>query len=261
VRDSDELSAEIPYDFICIASGAAPHALPQATGVEGGAVLSLRDTDSVASLAARLGEAGRVMVVGNGGIALELMCATVGLKSPTCSPHLQRCTEKLAPRHRVGHPSRKHRRCVLRPGCGAPYERHHSSITIFQGAFLQQVLAVRDLAGGAGGATGAAAGAQLPLSGLSAALPLGDSLGSAVGPRWAAVLLQQPGAQSPPSLPLASVHAEMGCEVSRIEALAAGPLRVQLSNGTAVDVATVVNATGVVPAVSWCVWRLCKTLS
>jgi len=142
-----------------------------------------------------------------------------------------------------------------------PNERHHSSITLFQGAFLQQVLAVQDLAGGAGGATGAAAGAQLPLSGLSAALPLGGSLGSAVGPRWAAVLLQQPGAQSPPSLPLASVHAEMGCEVSRIEALAAGPLRVQLSNGTAVDVATVVNATGVVPAVSWCVWRLCKTLS
>jgi len=75
VRDRDELSAEIPYDRICIAAGAAPHALPQATGVEGGAVLSLRDSDSVASLAARLGGAGRVMVVGNGGIALELMCA------------------------------------------------------------------------------------------------------------------------------------------------------------------------------------------
>ena len=38
-------------------------------------VLTLRDTDSVATLAQRLRGARRIMVVGNGGIAMELMCA------------------------------------------------------------------------------------------------------------------------------------------------------------------------------------------
>ena len=36
-------------------------------------VLTIRDTDSVARLAARLERSRRVVVVGNGGIALELM--------------------------------------------------------------------------------------------------------------------------------------------------------------------------------------------
>ncbi len=36
-------------------------------------VLTVRDTDSVAELAARLAGAARVVVAGNGGIALELV--------------------------------------------------------------------------------------------------------------------------------------------------------------------------------------------
>jgi hypothetical protein len=43
-------------------------------------VLTLRDTDSVAQLSARLRGARRVMVVGNGGIALELVGALRGVQ-------------------------------------------------------------------------------------------------------------------------------------------------------------------------------------
>jgi hypothetical protein len=39
-------------------------------------VLTLRDTDSVAQLVARLRGARRVLLLGNGGIALELVCVS-----------------------------------------------------------------------------------------------------------------------------------------------------------------------------------------
>lgn len=86
----------LPYDKLCICAGARPKQLPpsvfQASAVCAGPgeaaqqahqdaevaalqqhVLTIRDTDSVARLAARLRHSRRVVVVGNGGIALELM--------------------------------------------------------------------------------------------------------------------------------------------------------------------------------------------
>ena len=44
-----------------------------------GCVVTVKDTDSVAALATRLRTARRIMVVGNGGIAMELMCVQVEL--------------------------------------------------------------------------------------------------------------------------------------------------------------------------------------
>ena len=95
----------LPYDKLCICAGARPKQLPSAlfraaaaAAADGGQagqqgqqqpepapaqgaeleelqsrVLTIRDTDSVARLAAQLRGARRVAVVGNGGIALELM--------------------------------------------------------------------------------------------------------------------------------------------------------------------------------------------
>ena len=59
----------IPYDKLCVCTGARPKGL----GVASPHVLTLRDDESVQALCARLLGARRVMVVGNGGIALELM--------------------------------------------------------------------------------------------------------------------------------------------------------------------------------------------
>ena len=72
---ADGRHEELPYDRLCVASGARPRQLACAAGH---AVLQLRDTDDVRALAARLNTARRVLLVGNGGIALELVCVLQG---------------------------------------------------------------------------------------------------------------------------------------------------------------------------------------
>lgn len=64
---------EVLFDALCVACGARPRPLPGVPQSLRG-VLTVRDTDSVASLAAALHAARRVLVVGNGGIAMELVC-------------------------------------------------------------------------------------------------------------------------------------------------------------------------------------------
>lgn len=71
VVSADGEHSELAYDRLCIASGARPRPLACAASH---AVLQLRDTDDVRALAARLNTARRVLLVGNGGIALELVC-------------------------------------------------------------------------------------------------------------------------------------------------------------------------------------------
>lgn len=78
----------LPFDKLCICAGARPKQLPpvvfrSASGAEAAQgeelaalqrrVLTIRDTDSVQRLGRQLRHAARVAVVGNGGIALELM--------------------------------------------------------------------------------------------------------------------------------------------------------------------------------------------
>lgn len=60
---------ELSYAKLCICSGVRPKLL-----LEGHpAVVGLRDSQSAEDLCRRLGTARRVVVVGNGGIALELV--------------------------------------------------------------------------------------------------------------------------------------------------------------------------------------------
>jgi hypothetical protein len=71
----------LSYDRLCIASGARPNLIADSAHVIG-----IRDTESVSQLAKRLSSARRVLVVGNGGIALELVQALQlrGLSSSEC---------------------------------------------------------------------------------------------------------------------------------------------------------------------------------
>lgn len=67
----------VPYDKVCIATGGKPKKLYIDAPAD--AVLTLRDSHSVDMLKKRLENAKKVVIVGNGGIALELACALKGL--------------------------------------------------------------------------------------------------------------------------------------------------------------------------------------
>lgn len=56
------------YDTVCICSGASPKRV-----LDSDEVMTLRDTDSIMSVGERLARCGSLMVVGNGGIALDLV--------------------------------------------------------------------------------------------------------------------------------------------------------------------------------------------
>ena len=66
--DSNGDPLHIPYDRLCLCTGARPKLIANHPNVIG-----LRDQHSVEELLGRLRTAGRVAVVGNGGIALELI--------------------------------------------------------------------------------------------------------------------------------------------------------------------------------------------
>jgi hypothetical protein len=69
----------VSYSKLCICSGVRPKLLGTHRNIIG-----LRDMDSVQQLSARLATARRVVVVGNGGIALELV------HEVTCAQFLNR---------------------------------------------------------------------------------------------------------------------------------------------------------------------------
>eukprot|EP00775_Hariotina_reticulata_P012611 gene12611-12741_t len=62
-------SSPIAFDKLCICCGARPKAL----GFQHERIVTLRDTQSVEEFARQLGAVRRIAVVGNGGIALELV--------------------------------------------------------------------------------------------------------------------------------------------------------------------------------------------
>lgn len=61
----------IKYKYLCLCMGAKPKLIPQATNNP--CVIGIRDTDSVDSFINKLVEARKVAIVGNGGIASELV--------------------------------------------------------------------------------------------------------------------------------------------------------------------------------------------
>lgn len=61
----------IKYQFLCLCTGAFPKLIPQADNYS--EIMGIRDTDSVDTLVSKLSKAKRIAVVGNGGIATELI--------------------------------------------------------------------------------------------------------------------------------------------------------------------------------------------
>jgi NAD(P)H-nitrite reductase large subunit len=64
---------------VCICTGAQPRVLPGAASCEE-RILTLRDVESVHSLQEKLKDAKRVVIVGNGGIATELVYKVRGVQ-------------------------------------------------------------------------------------------------------------------------------------------------------------------------------------
>ncbi|KRT79338.1 FAD dependent oxidoreductase [Oryctes borbonicus] len=62
---------KITYEYLCICIGALPKLIPQAK--DNPYILGIRDTDSVEQFISKLSSSKRVMIVGNGGIASELV--------------------------------------------------------------------------------------------------------------------------------------------------------------------------------------------
>lgn len=62
---------KIQYKFLCLSMGAKPKLIPQAKNNP--YVLGIRDTDSVEALVRKLNKSRKIVVVGNGGIASELV--------------------------------------------------------------------------------------------------------------------------------------------------------------------------------------------
>ncbi|XP_058061750.1 pyridine nucleotide-disulfide oxidoreductase domain-containing protein 1 [Anopheles bellator] len=73
-----ENGKQIKYRYLCLCTGARPNIIEKAHGSEH--VLGIRDTESVAELQKRISTASRLVVVGNGGIASELVYEMEGME-------------------------------------------------------------------------------------------------------------------------------------------------------------------------------------
>ncbi|KAK9709610.1 Rubredoxin NAD+ reductase C-terminal domain [Popillia japonica] len=66
-----DINIKINYEYLCICTGARPKLIPQAK--DNPYVLGIRDTDSIEYFIERLKDSKKIAVVGNGGIASELI--------------------------------------------------------------------------------------------------------------------------------------------------------------------------------------------
>lgn len=210
----------LPYDKLCICTGSQPRRLLNSPHV-----LVLRDTDSVAKLAERLQTAARAVVVGNGGIALELAQALKGIDVTW----------------------------IVRHG--------HIGDAFFDVDAAQFLL--EELQHGRGGdrsTTQAAASAGTASSGTSthkarpsSATNGGQSpatLGHAVGPKWTAALPERRDLAAGLSIEYAAEVADVR---QRDSATGDSHLEVVLTDGRVIPTDVVISVIGVDPgpAVSW----------
>ncbi|KFM26780.1 Pyridine nucleotide-disulfide oxidoreductase domain-containing protein 1 [Auxenochlorella protothecoides] len=219
----------LAFDRLCIATGAGPIHLPGSDS--NGAVLTLRDTHSIAALAQRLRSARHVAVIGNGGIALELIYSLRGLNVSWVVRHAH-----------IGDAffDADAARFLLDTLQGCQGSVSAPAMDGAEGSCVE---------GGAVGGSDATAG-----SGVAQARqregPPGALLGHAVGPTWIKHLAhgQRGGALT--------LH--LGCEVERVSrGTAPGdpggpwPVALELSDGRWVCADVAVAALGVTPSTEW----------
>ncbi|XP_072233755.1 pyridine nucleotide-disulfide oxidoreductase domain-containing protein 1 [Leuresthes tenuis] len=212
------------YEKLCICSGGRPKLLTQ----DNPHVLGIRDTDSAQEFQKRLSKAKRIVVVGNGGIALELVYEVQGCEviwavkdkaigntffDPGAAQFLIPSLEANKPE--VAAPCRRPRYTTEEPAPGAP----------------QTFTAEPNSRGRSSGAT---------------------EPGSALGPDWHQGIVLRGTEQVS-----RRVSVEYQCEVERIfsseeqtlkpESAGSWPVYIQLTNGKTFGCDVVVSATGVVP--------------
>jgi NAD(P)H-nitrite reductase large subunit len=232
---------QIPYSQLCICTGAAPKKI-----IQHDHVIALRDQDSIQDMHKRLQAARRVMVVGNGGIALELVHAlrTVKLVWAMRNSHIGDAffdldaaaflfSEIESNASAASHPS--HGSLELQNGHDEEGKRHGGN-ALPRMRRLQRSGSIsftqRQGWPGEDGELG---------------------LGRAVGPEWTESLAAFGASSS------AGLQVEYNCEVSALvdasdspdDDAEQWPLHVRLSNGAVHGVDFVVSATGVTPSTAW----------
>jgi NADPH-dependent 2,4-dienoyl-CoA reductase/sulfur reductase-like enzyme len=208
----------LPYSKLCLCTGSSPKRL-----LESPEVVTVRDTDSVAGMAAMLarfkgnGRQPKIMVVGNGGIALDLVAGVRGVDVCWVVRHTN-----------IGD-------AFFDGECGAFLEEEMWGLREGGGA---QVRGNANVSDGRKTLVAPTSSTKQPLMG-----------GASVGPAWAAALAS--GGDSEEPYGELVIHKE--CEVLGVRKL--GDLcEVELSNGTVIsDVSLIISAIGVdpTPNVAW----------
>ncbi|XP_035915949.1 LOW QUALITY PROTEIN: pyridine nucleotide-disulfide oxidoreductase domain-containing protein 1 [Anopheles stephensi] len=202
----------IQYQFLCLCTGARPNIIDKAKGNAN--VIGIRDTESVEEFRKRIHTANRLVVVGNGGIASELVYEVDGMeeihwviKDPYISSTFVDSGAATFFRERL---SKK----------AGGTEKQKTIYKRMRYTDQQQEAA-----------TG------------------GAKRGAALGPDWhRAFDIQKHGDGSSRSGNKVTIHHSV--EVEDIHEINSG-LKVLLTDGTTLECDFVVSATGVVPAISW----------
>lgn len=199
----------LPFDAACVATGARPRAAHPHP-----AVRVLRDTDSVNVLAAELARARRVVVAGNGGIALGLAAALAAVDVVWAAKH--------------GH-------------VGDAFFDADAA------AWLAKRLAAARAGGGKAGA--APAPPTRATTAATTATVRATGYGAAAGPGWADALA----AAAAGAGRAGALDVRLRATVAAVESPGPGdwPLAVTLSTGDVVLADAVVSAVGVAPDTAW----------
>ncbi|GBF99943.1 hypothetical protein Rsub_12636 [Raphidocelis subcapitata] len=169
--------AELAYDALCICAGARPKVLSHHERV-----VTLRDTESVQDFAARLAGAHRVVVVGNGGIALELVGEVRGVEVVWALRHAHigdAFFDADAAQFLLGELTAAQR--ARRGGEGAQQDERQGGP---EGQGSEAQCAERRESGAAAGSSGRGGGG----GGGAPAGQGGRRLGAALGPKWSDAL-------------------------------------------------------------------------
>lgn len=200
----------VSYGRVCVCSGARPK--PTLTGHP--IVVTLRDTESVRTLQARVAGARRVLVVGNGGIATELVHEVRGVEVVWVVRH------------------------------------DHISAAFVDAGAAEFLLPTATAAASDSGASKDAGDVATPvvkrMRYTEASTAPSEGAGAALGPDWHE-RWQLRGRGESEARPL---RVEYGCEVARLlPGDDTWPAYAELTNGVNLGVDLVVSATGVVPCV------------
>ncbi|KFB39485.1 AGAP008042-PA-like protein [Anopheles sinensis] len=215
----------IKYRFLCLCTGARPNIIDKAKGNAN--VIGIRDTESVQQFQKRIHTASRLVVVGNGGIASELVYEVGGMeeihwviKDAYISSTFVDSGAATFFRERLGKKEKDE-------GAKPIYKR----MRYVEENNLEQTSTVGD---------------------ADSSNFASNKRGAALGPDWHRAFDIRKHGENLPNAGKVTVHHSV--EIEAISDRSNGekfPLLVRLTDGTEIECNLVVSATGVVPAISW----------